>query len=102
MARPYDESPKVWKFIRANDAAFLILFAFVDFILSFFLITHIGLGPGLAVGLMFLTLIAAFYFIKAQMPTNFFWNFLSYRASPRLFTPGPEPSEIQPEREKKK
>lgn len=92
--RPLDESPKVWKFVRANDLPFILIFGFSDMLVSFVIITKFSFVVGFTLGLLFLAVILAYFFLKTIMPTNFFWNYIGFKTTPRLYVPGPEPNEI--------
>ena len=95
--RPLDESPKVWKFIRGNDLAFVILWGFFDVFLTFSSISLFGFIVGFSIGLFFFSIVLAYYFLKTIMPTNFLLNYIFYRISPKSYVVGPEPSEIDDE-----
>jgi hypothetical protein len=95
--RPLDESPLVWKFVRANDLAFVLVFAFLDIFLSFILMDQINFVVGLAFGLFFMAVVFAYFFLKTIMPTNFLANMIRFKSTPRLYVPGPEASEVDNE-----
>jgi len=95
--KPLDESPKVWKFIRASDLGFVVVDAFFGLIIVCLTMSFVGFVFGVSFGLFYSGIILAYFFLKTIMPTNFLVNYILFKTSPSKYVIGPEPSEIETE-----